>query len=104
MVLQSLAGVLRNHFNQLFVLTSLGKDQTDGTASQVSQPIADQFFLFQRVLQEDPGRNGRGRLIELLDKLAHHQAGRLVLGAVHKEVVPADELVMPDEEHLDPCI
>ena len=103
-VLESLSGVLRNHVYQLLVLTPLGQDQADGTAPQVSQPLADQLLLFQGVLQQDAGWNVRGRLIKLFDKLAHYQPGRLVLSAVHKEVVPAYELVVADEEHLDPCL
>ena len=102
-VIQSLASVLRNQVNKLLVLTALGQHEPDGTATKLSQPLDDQLLLLQGVLEQDTGWNGRSRLVELLDELAHHQTGRFVMGPVHEEVIPPNKLVVTDEEHLNPC-
>ena len=99
---QSLGGVGRHHVNELLVLTALGKDQPHRSPAQILQPLTDQFFLFKRMLEQDSGRYRRGRLVKLLDELAQHQSRGIVLGPFHEKVVPADELVVADEKHLDP--
>ena len=60
-------------------------------------------MVLGHVLDNYPGGHHQGRrLVELLDELSQHQLFGIVLGTLHEEVVPANQLALPDEEHLNP--
>ncbi len=100
---QALAGVVGHGLHQLLVDSALRTNQMHRPATDLPQPLGDGFLILRHVLDNYPGRHHEGRrLVELLDELPQHQFLGVVLSTLHEEVVPADQLALPDEEHFYP--
>ena len=99
---QALDRIFRHHVHQLFLLSPPGADNPHRAFPPFPQPVPHQFLVFQGVLDIHHRGNHQRRLVELADELPHNHLGGVVLGAFHKEMVPADELAPADEENLHP--
>ena len=82
----------------------MGSIEANCAAASATQKLLEELGVLggRIVLHHDDGGYFKGSGVELLDELSNDLAGLAILGSLHEEVIAANHLPTPDEEHLHP--